>query len=405
MSPVWWWVVGLLALGSVILRNNLLFLLSLFLLLIGGVSLAWTRICLAGVTYTRRVGSLRLFYGESTEYVVEIVNAKPLPLAWLRAEDELPAALEMTGVNLAASYRPGRVRLTNLLSLRWYERVTRRYRLVGVRRGAWRLGPVELSSGDIFGFTVRRETMPDTETLMVYPKIVPLTALGLPAHRPFGDLATRRRLVEDPLRLLGAREYTSGDSFRHIHWKATAHRQALQTKVFEPSATLPIVIFLNINTHEYLFEGIDRDLQEYAVTAAASLARWVWDNGHPVGLFVNSITQPGAQRVRIPPGRRPDQLLTVLTALAQVVDYGRWPLETLLQIETPRLPYGATVVVVSATVNPALQQALFDLHGREFGVTLVTLGEQTRDLTLPGIRQYHIGDGREWHDLATLELA
>ena len=306
---------------------------------------------------------------------------------------------------MSSSFRPGRIRLVNLLSLRWYERVTRRYRLVGARRGAWRLGPVELSSGDIFGFSVRHETASNNDLLIVYPKIVPLTALGLPAHRPFGELSTRRRLIEDPLRLLSAREYTSGDSFRHIHWKATAHRQALQTKVFEPSAALPIAVFLNINPYEHLFEGIDRDLQEYAVTAAASIARWAWDNRHPVGLYINSIAQPGAQRIRIVPGRRPDQLLLILTALAQVVDYGRWPLEMLLQTETPHLPYGTTIVAISATATPPFRQTLLDLHGREFGVTLVTLGERTRDLALPSIRHYHIGDGKEWHELAALALA
>ena len=66
--------------------------------------------------------------------------------------------------------------------------------------------------------------MNEPETILVYPKVVSLTALGIPALRPFGDLTTSRRLVEDPMRLMGARPYASGDSYRHIHWKATAHR-------------------------------------------------------------------------------------------------------------------------------------------------------------------------------------
>ena len=32
----------------------------------------------------------RLFCGEQLELWIEIVNAKPLPLAWLKAEDEFP---------------------------------------------------------------------------------------------------------------------------------------------------------------------------------------------------------------------------------------------------------------------------------------------------------------------------
>ena len=129
MGKFWWAAIVILALIAVVLRYNLLFLMSLFLALMGGLSLLWARVCLAGVGYRRRFGDTRLFYGEETDLYVEIVNAKPLPLAWLRAEDELPAALEIPTTRLVLSYRPGRQRLVNLLSLRWYERVTRHYRV------------------------------------------------------------------------------------------------------------------------------------------------------------------------------------------------------------------------------------------------------------------------------------
>jgi uncharacterized protein (DUF58 family) len=241
--------------------------------------------------------------------------------------------------------------------------------------------------------------------VLVYPKIVPLSALGLPALRPFGDLQTPRRLSEDPLRLVGARDYATGDSFRHIHWKATAHRQALQTKVFDPSAMLPLTIFLNVNTAEMLYEGIDSELQEYAITAAASIAAWAAENGHPVGLYVNSIAQVEAQRIRIRPSRQPHQLLYILEALAKVMSFGRWPIETILQTEAVHLPYGASVVVITATTTPKLHHTLLDLRKREFGLTLVTLGEKAETLSLPGSRQYHIGGRKEWDELHTLALA
>lgn len=203
MGAAWWWLIGLLALVSVLWRHNLLFLMSLLLALIGGASLLWTRTCLASVSYRRRFGTTRLFYGEETDLYVEIVNAKPLPLAWLSADDEFPADVELLTGQLGYSYRPRRRRLVNLLSLRWYERVTRRYRLRGSQRGAWQFGPVELVSGDLFGFNTRQTILPETQLLLVYPRLVPLTALGLPAHHPFGDFKTVRRIIDDPIQLRG----------------------------------------------------------------------------------------------------------------------------------------------------------------------------------------------------------
>jgi uncharacterized protein (DUF58 family) len=404
MGKFWWTMTGLLALTSVLLRYNLLFLLSLFLALIGGVSLWWARTCLVGVSYRRSFESTRLFYGEEIDFGVEIVNAKPLPLAWLRAEDEAPEALDFGAAKLSYSHRPRRRLLVNLLSLRWYERVTRHYRLRAVRRGAWQFGPVEIASGDIFGFDIRRASLPDTEFLLVYPKIVPLTALGLPALRPFGDLRTPQRLLEDPLRLTGAREYAPGDSFRHIHWKATARRPSLQTKVFDPSATRPLAIFLNINTFELAYEGIDPDLQEYAVSAAASIAHWATDNHHAVGLYVNSMVQPGGRRIAIRPGSRSEQLTHILEALAMAISYGPWSIQTILQLEAPRLSYGASIVVVTATMNDRLRSILFDLKSRQYGVTLITLGQAGEGFFLPGVQHYHIGGRKEWHDLTSLAL-
>ena len=120
---------------------------------------------------------------------------------------------------------------------------------------------------------------------------------------------------------------------------------------------------------------------------------------------MNSITQPSAQRVSIRSGNQPDQLLYILDALAKVANYGRWPVEAILQTETPNLPYGANVVVITAATNRSLQQTLLELRRREFGITLVTLGEDTEEVRLPGIRHYHIGGRKEWDELASLALA
>jgi uncharacterized protein (DUF58 family) len=401
------WAGGLivLLLLSVLLRSAPLFLLTLLLGLMAGAALLWLRVCLLGVSYRRQFERVRLFHGDEIALDIEIVNAKPLPLAWLRAEDELPKALNIEPARLSHSHRPGRQRLINLISLRWYERVTRHYRVRGVQRGAWAFGPARLLSGDMFGFDVREETLEQVDTLLVYPRIVPLTALGLPSDRPFGEFRAMRQLAEDPLRLNGARDYVSGDSMRYVHWKATARRSSLQTKTFDASANRPLALFLNINTHEHAWEGYDPDLQEYAITATASLARWAWDQGQAVGLFANAVMQPGARIVRIRPAGHRDQLTLIFEALARVIPFGRWPLEDSLRYEGLHLPYGTTIVVVTALLTEPLRRTLLYLHDRGFAIALVTLGEAGKAPPIPGVKRYHIGGRAEWEKLASVALA
>src|SRR5690606_10253194 len=110
-------LIVLLLFAALLMRSPLLLLLDVLLLLVAGASALWGRYCLAGVTYTRRFEAERLFCGEQMDMWVEIVNAKPLPLAWLRAEDEFPEEFSIERKELGSASKPHRRTLTNLLSL------------------------------------------------------------------------------------------------------------------------------------------------------------------------------------------------------------------------------------------------------------------------------------------------
>ena len=88
IGSLWWLIVAALLLVSLWTRQGPLFLFSLLLLFGSAASAFWARYCLAGLGYRRVLGAKRLNYGEETEITIEITNAKPLPLAWLRIDDE-----------------------------------------------------------------------------------------------------------------------------------------------------------------------------------------------------------------------------------------------------------------------------------------------------------------------------
>lgn len=104
----------------------------------------WGKYCLHNVTYQRYFETNRLFFGEETAMRVEIVNTKPLPVAWLRVHDEVPQALELSTRHESEQLNRGRRRLVHVFSLRWYERVIRRYRV----RGWDKAGYLEIRAND-----------------------------------------------------------------------------------------------------------------------------------------------------------------------------------------------------------------------------------------------------------------
>lgn len=404
-SNFWVTLVGLILLLSAFLQQPALFLLGLLLSLVAGASRVWRDACLAEVTYQRRFGAKRLEFGEETDLVIEIVNRKPLPLAWLKVEDEFPEELELLTGRLQASSMPHRAYLTNVLALRWYERVRRRYRLRASQRGVFTFGPARVRSGDIFGFIVREEEMGGTDEIVVYPKVLPLEQLGLPAERPLGEARALRRLMEDPLYLMGVRDYAPGDGFRHIHWKATARTGQLQTKVYDPTATLSVLVFLNVETAEMAYYGIDAEVFEFAVSATASIAGYALEAGYPVGLYVNTAIGNSLQAVRLPPDRSPERWTDILETLARITYVRLLRFDDMLRTEAPRLLYGATIIAITAVVTAEIAEALLELRRAGHPVALFVVSDRARVPELPGVHIAMLGGGDHWRWLRALDLS
>jgi uncharacterized protein (DUF58 family) len=270
-----------------------------------------------------------------------------------------------------------------LLSVRWYERVRRHYTVRCETRGFHLFGPATLRTGDVFGLTTQELTFPGEDYLLVYPKVIPLDRLGLPASNPFGDVPLPRQwLFEDPMRTVGIREYRSGDSPRRMHWKATARApgQALQVKVFDPTTTHRLLVLLNVSTAEqnWSWQGYDPEALEAAITVAASVANWGAERGLLIGLAANANIFHSTTAVRIPPSRDPRQLMHIFEALAKLVPMASMPVETLVEMERHDLPYGTTVVIVTTFTSDALIRQLRRLKrsGHQPVLLLISASEQ-----------------------------
>jgi uncharacterized protein (DUF58 family) len=361
MTRVFYLLMGVAFAMALWLREPLLALLALMLALLAGLTWLWDRYALTEVSYVRRLGVSRMFVGEEMNLAIEVVNAKPLPLAWLKAVDEFPGEMTLKRGYLGHSFKRNRRLLTNLLALRFYERVRKQYQVRAIKRGVLEFGPVTLHAGDLFGFRQQERVVGQIDELVVYPRIVPMPALGLPAAHPFGDAVTRRRISDDPLRVTGARPYVPGDNPRFIHWKATARRGELQTRTFDAGASPRTAIFLDVQTVRGM-PGIVDSYLEYAITAAASVAHDLLERREAVGLYVNTWRRRTSELVRLPASRRPDQWRAMLEALARVLDVATVGFDRFLQAELPALPFGAGVIAISSLPDAKIYAALLDVQ-------------------------------------------
>ncbi len=360
-----------------ILFNQAIFGLGLILSVALLTSWAWARWCLANLSVERYFSQTRAFWGKSVAMSHVIINNKPLPLPWIAVEDQYPVALKMISQAHPYAARLRMMGFSAAFSLAWYERVTRHYTFLCTARGEYEFGPLEIKSGDIFGLFRRTATVELPGTLLVYPRYVPVEQLGIPARQPFGDHKSTQMIVTDPLRLRAVREYAYGDNPRHIHWKATARRGALQTRLFEPSATPQLYVFLNQDTFVHMFEGLDAQTLELTISVAASVANYALEEGWMVGMQINTFAVASDRQVKVPPSRDSGQLTRILESLARIKGWSGLPMEELIRAQRYSLPRGATLVVVTGIVTADMLDVLLSLRRAGHPVTLIeTVGSE-----------------------------
>lgn len=433
-----WYILALgLFLLSLLSQEALIFLASLFTLLLAVIPDLWYRYALCHLVVRQQVSQGRLFFGEEVMLSVTIENRKWLPLPWLTVEDKItpPLAILKKRASRLRAFNQDAISSTWLL---WsYQRVTRRYHMRCQTRGLHTFGPIHLTASDPFGWLESDVVLSANETLLVYPLIAPLDTLGLPSIHPLGEQATPLQLIEDPLRVVGVRDYVLGDDPRRIHWKATAHAGKLQSKVYESSTLRRLLILLD--TWNYVekvhvagqgtIQGADVELQEFAITAAASLAVWGLEEGYMVGLLANCalklfpeevpvsksivpqeegihVDAPNpsdisAPIVRVPFSPDPAHHERLLSTFARLAPGYTSSINMLLNTEEQMFPSGTIIVLVcaSTSLREDTTEQLYDLSRRGISAHIVLLGRAETAVETYGLPVYYPGGKEKWHEL------
>lgn len=134
------------------------------------------------------------------------------------------------------------------LSIGYKKQVTVKIPIEGMHRGLARIKQIELqiphplTDGSIL-LDFKPMILIDA---IVYPQMHKMEDKLIPSRLKEGYLQLNSSLYDDPFFPVGTREYVPGDQFHHIHWKASAKTQQLQTKVFTKVANVSILFIVNV---------------------------------------------------------------------------------------------------------------------------------------------------------------
>lgn len=362
MGRRFFWFFLLLFFLAIFIKEDFVLILLYCFIGVYLVSRWWGGRALAAVSI-RRDFETHAFIGEQKRIDLHIVNRGWLPLAWLQIRDSLPVGLGTKGP------------FQQVASLGSKASISLTYSIECVRRGYFPIGPLTLASGDVLGAAPNQTLRLEPDYLTVYPKVIPLSNLDLPARSPQGTLHHRAPIFEDPSRILGKRDYVRGDSLRRVDWKATAASGRLQVKQFEPSIDLEAMIYLDLDEVSYNLR-LRSDMTELAITVAASIANWVIGARQSVGLATNGIDPQARMSIPSPilPRRGRNQLLHILEMLARVEISNSFSLLQLLTEQINRYSWGTTLLVITGNVNEALVECLFKARFSGLNAVLIQCG-------------------------------
>ena len=314
----------------------LFYLVYLSILVIGG-SYILTRLGLADLEAGYAVNQLTGHVGDRLQITYTLRNTSRLPKPWLEIHNPttLPGGL------------PGRaIALGSRAERSWLVRAPL------ARRGHFRVEPLQIRTGDPFGFFEASASVGQGVAVVVYPRIDRLPLWRLPAASIEGSHSMPERTLQTSPLATAVRPYAPGDSFKQ---------------------TADAWIFLDLERAPQGGRG-EESTVEVAIRAAASIADKALLENRAVGMTVN-----GHRQAILPADRGGRQHLKIMQLLAAVDGDGATPLAESLIGSASRMRRGMTAIVITPSLDAAWVRPIAALRTRGIASVVVTLDAAAAD--------------------------
>ncbi|WP_271628789.1 DUF58 domain-containing protein [Caldicellulosiruptor sp. DIB 104C] len=327
--------------------------------------------------------------GQEIHIVERIYNGKILPLPWVKSEFEISSSFFMEN---SKNYVVGdKLRYISIFFLLPYQQIVRRHKFVATKRGFYKLDKIYLVTGDLFGLATADRCYYVSDTLTVYPAFLDLQKHLLPRSSLSGETITKRHYYEDIFHFAGIREYQSHDAFNRINWNATAKYNTLMVNKYEYTSSGDAIILLNVQSSEYeRKEVFNKNIIEFGIKIAASLANECLKASTPVGFACNSLDEETGQPLEILlPSQDANQLLKVCEALAHVKIQVNQYFEVLLY-DVLRSYNFRELFIITCFVNKEMEECirLYSSFGIKFTLIMLEHDPHAFDLESENVRVF-----------------
>lgn len=251
--------------------------------------------------------------GEQGEILEIIENRKYLPLNTLKVKFQTSRHLEFA--DDPSSKTTDQYYRNDIFQIGGGEKITRRLKFVGKKRGYYHIKNIDLVCSDLFMTSENLRSMSTSCYLYVYPRIFDSREFRMSLQKLNGEVLVKRHLLEDPFEYRGIREYQPFDDIRSVNWKATAKTGELKVNQKNYTAMQTIRIFLNVEDNGVLKR--EREV-EASMQIVMGLAAFFLSQGIKVACYANGRDVMTGEAVCIAGGAGAGQQDVIGKALARI---------------------------------------------------------------------------------------
>jgi len=259
----------------------------------------------SALTATRTMAQ-RFSNGDANEVTLRLESSYPFDID-TETIDEVPFDFQQRDVLFRASLP--RMGATTI-----------RYQLVPAHRGVYGFGHIRVFVSTRLGLVQRRYTQGEPQDVKVYPSYLMLRQYELLAHsRHLTEMGIKRiRRVGHNTDFEQIKDYTHGDDYRTINWRATARRHQLMVNVYQEERSQRVYNVIDKGRMmQQAFRGMT--LLDYAINAALVLSYVAVNKEDRAGL----VTFSDQLGTFVPASRQGGQMQTLQEALyAEQTDFG-----------------------------------------------------------------------------------
>lgn len=341
-----------------------------------------------GLKYSRELSTKTIEMDEEFQITSIVDNNKPFPVMFLQITERFPDSFKYTFKPNTIS-TGGYLNHTNTMYLLPYQRKKRTYSIVASERGAHKFRDVSLALGDFVGVNTVYEELELLQELVVLPKSIQPNDGIVPYGSYNGDVTVSRWILDDPLMIMGVREYTGREPEKHIHWSSSLKYGKLMVKNFDFTTDNNVIIVLNVESSKPFWSGIDGDSIEYCISICRGLIEEMEREKIPYGFTTNSQISDFYDGENITPaGIGPVQLSFLIEMLGRITYSLSITFEELLTNLYSSRFISTTYVIITPKVFESYIESIEKLNAKANKLIIISKDEKNLDILSNSIIKY-----------------